>query len=262
MDMKKFKKIALICFVISSLGAQAQFVGGGSEETLKNSKAVSTSPWKNRFALLFGPSMPIGAWNKDIDPNATLTDAYTNNTGFGAKRGWMFEMNSTFYLKRLAIPEQMGVGINLTWFGFSFNSFDWSNVSTNLSVSKTPFLFYHMKLGAQYTYSLMPDMYVDAYLNFCPTIGVLGSVYNLNSSSESNYDWSVDPSLAFGTRKNFGIAFRYKVFTAGLDFMVGPMRSTINYMIYDYSTSSYLKDEFYSVKFRANTMAIRLGFTF
>jgi hypothetical protein len=261
--MKHMKKIILFLLLVGGFATHAQFVGGGNEETLKNSKTLSTSPWKNRFALLFGPSIPIGAWGKEVEPSATLTDAYTNNTGFGAKRGWMFEMNSTFYLKRLAIPEQMGVGINFTWFGFSFNSFDWSNVSPNLDVVQTPFLFFYGKLGAQYTYSLMPDMYVDAYFNLCPTFGVLGSITDQNYFSEStNYYYTVLPSLAIGTRRNVGIAFRYKVLTAGLDLMMGPMRSTVNYYIEDNRTNLTIADELYPVRFRANTFALRVGFTF
>ena len=138
---------------------QAQFVGGGSDENLRDSKAGSDSPWRNRFYLFGGPSMPIGAWGKEVDSEATLSAMYSNNAGFGAQRGWYAEMGSMFYLKKLALPEKMGIAINLTYFQIAVNKY--TPFTAPLSSSRLTlydFFFVNSKLGATYTYSLFANV--------------------------------------------------------------------------------------------------------
>ncbi len=240
---------------------QAQFVGGGSEENLRDYKAGSDSPWRNRFYLFGGPSMPIGAWGKEVDSEATLSAMYSNNAGFGAQRGWYAEMGSMFYLKKLALPENMGIAINFTYFQIAVNKY--TPFTAPISSSRLPlysFFFVNSKLGATYTYSLFADVCADAYFNLCPGFNNLPNM-NSSSSNEFNYQYTVDSKSAFATRKNFGLALRYKALTVGVDFMVGQFNVTNTISITDNRTNSMIFNELDTTKFRANSMQIRLGFT-
>jgi hypothetical protein len=261
--MKNLKNLIIAAFLISASVAQAQFVGGGSEENLRNAKPLNDSPWRNRFYLYGGPSMPTGAWGKEVEAEATLSEMYTNNAGFGAKRGWFAEMGSMFYLKKLALPEQMGIAINLTYFQIAVNKYSPFNTpvsSTRLELNN--FLFFNSKLGATYTYSLVEDVCVDAYFNFCPGFISMPNMYSYsNSSNRYSYDYRVESSAAFSTRKNFGFDIRYKALTVGLDFMVGKFNVTNEIRIIDNRTNRDVLNETTISKFRANSAQIRLGFT-
>lgn len=241
---------------------QAQFVGGGSEENLRNAKPVNDSPWRNRFYLYGGPSMPSGAWGNEVEADATLSQMYTNNAGFGAKRGWYAEMGSMFYLKKLALPEQMGIAINLTYFQISLNKYNPFNTPTNSSrLDLYNFAFFNSKLGATYTYSLFEGLCADAYFNLCPGFQSVPDMDSYSSGKTFNYEYKVTTTTSFATRKNFGLSVRYKALTVGLDFMVGKFDLTADYEILDNRTSNYVYNQTLTSKFRANSTQIRLGFT-
>lgn len=261
--MQNFKKLMIGAFLTMASLMQAQFVGGGSDENLRDSKAGSDSPWRNRFYLFGGPSMPIGAWGKEVDSEATLSAMYSNNAGFGAQRGWYAEMGSMFYLKKLALPEKMGIAINLTYFQIAVNKY--TPFTAPLSSSRLTlydFFFVNSKLGATYTYSLFANVCADAYFNLCPGFQSVPSMDSYNNGSKTfNYEYEVNSNSAFATRKNFGLALRYKALTAGVDFMVGQFNVTNDFKIIDSRTNEYVLYETTTTKFRANSMQIRLGFT-
>lgn len=260
--MKFFKKLLVTTLVVSASLMQAQFVGGGSEENLRNVKTVDDSPWRNRFYLYGGPSIPMGAWGQEVGEDATLSAMYSNNAGFGAKRGWYAEMGSMFYLKKLALPEQMGIAINLTYFQVSVNKY--TPFNTPVSSSRLPmnnFFFLSSKLGATYTYSLFEGLCADAYFNICPGIQSVPDMDSESTTKTYNYDYKVIANSSFASRKNFGLAVRYKALTVGLDFMVGKFNLTKEIQIIDQRTNQYVLNETTITKFRANSAQIRLGFT-
>jgi hypothetical protein len=261
--MQNLKKLMIGAFLTMASLMQAQFVGGGSDENLRDYKAGSDSPWRNRFYLFGGPSMPMGAWGKEVDSEATLSAMYSNNAGFGAQRGWYAEMGSMFYLKKLALPENMGIAINFTYFQIALNKYvPFATPQNNpLETPYRDFVFVNSKLGATYTYSLFADVCADAYFNLCPGFHNLPNMTS-SSSNKFNYQYNVDSKSAFATRKNFGLALRYKALTVGVDFMVGKFNVTNDISIYDNRTNSYiLNDGPATTKFRANSTQIRLGFT-
>jgi len=261
MKLRFAKIVTAFCFV--STTALAQFVGGGGAAPLQPIKKGVDSPWKNRFCLYAGPSMPIGAWNRDPSASATITDPYTNNTGFGATSGFYCEMASMFYLKRLKLPEEMGVAITTTWFNFSTNKLDWSSLGTDYLedeyFTSNRFYFYSMKLGLQYSYSPIKKLCFDAYYNIAPTLGYIPRLESGNP--DANYDFYTYTSGAWGLRRNIGLNVRYSVFTVGLDFMLGPMTTVLNANIDDNRTGLQVYSETVVVKTRASAMALKLGFT-
>jgi len=260
--MQLIKKLIVGTFLFSASLVQAQFVGGGSEENLRNAKPVNDTPWRNRFYLYGGPSLPMGAWGNEVETDATLSNMYSNNAGLGAQRGWYAEMGNMFYLRKLALPEQMGIAINWTYFQIISHGVQPLALSTSASrLDMSRFVSLSMKLGATYSYSLFEGLVADAYFNLCPGIHMVPDMESYGSSSAYSYDYSVETDSPFATRKNFGLQVRYKALTVGLDWMVGKYNLTKTIEIYDNRTRGYVLNETTISKFRTNSMQIRLGFT-
>ncbi|MDI1354994.1 MAG: hypothetical protein PSX36_08750 [bacterium] len=254
----------------------AQFVGGGGTAPVKNDKE-SAGPWKNRGYIYGGPCIPMGTWKKAPVASATISDAYTNNTGFGAKTGFYLEMGGMYFLKKLKLPESMAFAFNFTYLNFSMNKFDWSSLGPNFEKANSKnFMFLSDKFGLQYSYQIVDKFFVDAYFNICPTMAFLGRVKTTGDVAEYHYsvvaNWSgASPSLnsstyatgfAFAFRKSIGFNIRYMPFTFGLDYLFGGIKQDVYSTILDNRNHSNDQEIITPTKFYANTLQIKLGFTF
>jgi hypothetical protein len=262
--MKKFT-IYLIAGLFAYGPLAAQYVGGGVPTAAEIRKARKSEPWRSRFYLYAGPSIPLGMWGREPTGSGTLTDAYLNNIGFGAKTGLYTEMGSIFYLRKIMMPDQMGVAINVTYLNFTMNGFTWERLGGQFtSADYSPFLSIGWKIGGLFTYNVLDKLNVDGYMNLVPSFNAVGEVY---SGATGSYRYSVAgyTSNGISIRKNIGVNVRYSVLTFGVDVLFGKIKTEVDNEIHDYySSSNYntILDHNFTTNFKATALQLKFGFTF
>jgi hypothetical protein len=117
--------------------------------------------WHNNFYLIFSYAVPMGKWSKTPDVNQTITDAYLQNTGMGASKGFNFEMGSFFRFKRMTpiMHDRFKLGLNISYIDGSviFINQGWKNIGgqfASTSASYQPFYFFGVKVGMLGTFSI------------------------------------------------------------------------------------------------------------
>jgi hypothetical protein len=258
--MKKTKLI-FIGFLLVNVAGFAQLTGGGGQGNGAEKEAPSEkSPWKHRFNINFGFNKPLGMWNNTPAMNATLADAYLQNTGFGVKNGFSFELGSTFFLKKIELlDDKLKFAVNTSWLDFNLMPIkkEWSGLGgVYSSASYTPFYFFGLKLGALASYNIAEKMYADLYFSYNPTLSIAGSIRGTTPDDEEFHAWGA----GFGSRFTTGVNFRILVFNVGAEFILGNVNYVTNVTIEDKYKEDV--DDTFDTKFNTNTLRIKAGFSF
>jgi len=168
-------------------------------------------------------------------------------SGFGASNGYALDMGSIYYLKRIALPSNMCVAINLTWIDISTFATSWKDSypkTFGTGYSTGVLQMYGVKIGGLFTFNPLPKMYIDGFINMHPTYSLI------DVSLDSKRYYNADPLFLDGVsmRYNFGANFRYSLLLVGADFDFGSTQNSGNTT--------------YSSNFKSNFFRLRIGVMF
>jgi hypothetical protein len=260
--MKKINLIFIALLFVSVAGFAQITGGGGAGNGAEKEAPAEKGPWKHRFNINFGFNKPMGMWHQMPAMNATLADAYLQNTGFGVRNGFSFELGSTFFLKKLPelMDDKLKFAINVNYMDFSFMPIakSWQSLGgVYSSASYTPFFFIGLKLGALASYNIAEKMYADLYFNYNPVFSIAGSIDGTTPDLEEFHS----TGLGFGSRFTTGVNFRILVFNIGAELVLGNVKYVTDVNIEDKVNGSPVDDVIYS-KFNTNTLRLKAGFSF
>jgi hypothetical protein len=218
------------------------------------------SEWNSRFNLNFGFNAPFGKWKQTPSLDATLADAYLQNTGFGVGNGGSFEIGNVFFLNMLpeVMNDKLKFAFNTSWLDVNLMPIKagWQKAGEPFKDCRyTPFFFLGVKFGALASYNWYKDNFVDLYFNYNPTASIAGSIRSGGNSATSFHGWG----LGFGNRYTAGINYRILVFNVGAEFILGHINYNAHININTYSKSI---EHNFATKFNTNTFRLKFGFSF
>lgn len=163
-------------------------------------------------------------------PSSTF-GAPSNDQNDIEKFGFLYglEIGSRWYF---GPTDTWGIGLMVNWFDVTY-----SVSSDEFAAADVSFL----ELGPLFTYAIAEDMGLDAYYNLRPTFLALS-------------DYEDFGYAGFGLTNAVGVAYRYKVFSVGIETVFGGVNSAL----IDENTTSLAGD----IKLKNNSTRFVLGFKF
>lgn len=176
--MKKFLAVLMVTFVTISGFAQSSL--------------------DNEFYLRLGYSSP--SWEQ-----FGRTEAEWNGA---SKFGVVGEIGTIFMFKKIPLPENMAIGLDVDYLTFCYNQFSYSTSDVDLGT-----LRFDSKIGPSFTFSPVKDLAFDAYVKAdIAWITATAVVYDGNADDADAY-------ANIGTiGVSTGINFRYKILMLGLEY--------------------------------------------
>ncbi len=199
---------------------------------------------KNGFSIQanFGfPGEKYGWVDEVADMDGADLSSYSYTTSIG------FQLGNRWYI---APQEKWGVGIMVNWLDFNFAVA--SGTEAGYEWTRTTMDFTFVEFGPVGTFALNPDMAIDGYVNYRPTLLFSAFVYD-----DDYYSDNVDASIGFGGTYTLGAAFRWKVLSVGLEYVGGKVSSAYSS---DYGDETY--DDFPKYDVYSNNVRLVLGVKF
>ena len=239
--MKKLRLIRILAPLLLVFFAQNSF----AQELLKNGRTF-------KLAIVI-PETDFGKFNNGLgqpDSNGIIPYQHvTSYVGLGVQFGKMY------FIKSLNEEETMKLGIDVTWFGFSYlNQQVNRDVPTSYSNSKIiHHITIYIEVGPSISYSLSESMAIDFAFKLTPTIGFIGGGDTKQPKPLEGENWRM--GTGYGLRYTPALYFRYNKFLIGAEYSLGNL--SFNYNIQNYGRT--YPSEYESGTSPYSTLRIVLG---
>jgi hypothetical protein len=176
--MKKFLAVLMVTFVTISGFAQSSL--------------------DNEFYLRLGYSSP--SWQQFGGTKEDWNGA--------SKFGVVGEIGTIFMFKKIPLPENMAIGLDVDYLSFCYNQFSSSTYNEDLGTLRLD-----SKIGPSFTFSPVKDLAFDAY--------VKADIAWITATVEV-YDGNTDDAVAYANIGTVGVStginFRYKILMLGIEY--------------------------------------------
>lgn len=236
------KKLFLLVATLFSMSVFAQEQGDDNGFGLKLHAGICGSSYgAQKVEVDLGPLSGDSEWKKD--------ENRSNKPLFGAS------IDNRWYV---ANPGNFGIAIDARWLDIAVGKSKWEKEgveylnSTNAQVGL-------LMPGVIGTFYLGNEMAIDAFYNVGPTVAISAVESSLDNAI---YDSLEDTDWGFGLSHFLGAAFRFKVFQAGVEYNIAPLKSVT---WFDDEEDDSVEDAFNNVaetKTKFNNLRIFLGFKF
>jgi hypothetical protein len=152
----------------------------------------------NEFYLRLGYSSP--SWQQ--------FDGEKSNWNGASKFGVVGEIGTIFMFRKIPLPENMAIGLDVDYLTFCYNQFSYQNDTYDLGT-----LRFDSKIGPSFTISPVKDLAFDAY--------VKADIAWITAAVEV-YDGNTDDADAYANIGTVGVStginFRYKILMLGIEY--------------------------------------------
>lgn len=193
---------------------------------------------KNGFSIQANIGFPSTLYGASVDAEKSDLEDYSYGTSIG------FQLGNRWYIMP---QEKWGVGIMVNWIDFNFAvkggseyGYDWARTTMD---------FTFIEFGPIGTFALNPDMAIDGFINYRPTLLISAWVVDASDYTEG--------SVGFGGTYTFGAAFRWKVLSVGLEYVGGKVNSAVAA-----ESGDYTYDDLPNEDISSNNVRLVLGVKF
>lgn len=236
------KKLFLLAATLFSMSVFAQEQGDDNGFGLKIHAGICGSNYgAQKVEVDLGPLSGDSEWKKD--------ENRSNKPLFGAS------IDNRWYV---ANPGNFGIAIDARWLDIAVGKSKWEKEGVEYLNSTNAQIGLLMP-GVIGTFYLGNEMAIDAFYNVGPTMAMSAVESSLDNAI---YDSLEDTDWGFGLSHFLGAAFRFKVFQAGVEYNIAPLKSVT---WFDDEEEGSVEDAFNSVaetKTKFNNLRIFLGFKF
>lgn len=141
-------------------------------------------------------------------------DRFVGMSKFQVGSFWGLQLGNRWYFSP---SERFGLGLMSNWFDFTIGAkagktadFDWGRIVIDASI---------IEIGPVATVAIIDDLGIDAYYNLRPTV-FSSALVSSNITGDQNFG-----TVGFGFSHAIGGAVRYKVFSFGVEYVVGIIKS-------------------------------------
>jgi hypothetical protein len=173
--------------------------------------------------------------------NCYISLGFTNHSSGKFSPGPNLELGNMF---KIAPIGKLSIGVRATWLSACYNS--WSNSDADMSYIQGSVI----RIGPYFTVAMSEKMAMDIFYQ-------IGATYAIDLQTDTAASGRTNAGF-IGATSNFGLCFRYKIFSLGVDMNLGNIKyaDKEEYKGLD----DGLVDDFY--KIRTSAFRIFVGFKF
>ena len=224
---------------------------------LFSSNALAGDPFKGGMTLKLTYALPQGSYGENM-PYSFGNYAYdlkTMNPAIGLQFGTMY------FLNFIDIGDKMAIGIDVTWFGASYQNASYSFLrnytDNNVAYSDAGefnmyYLMFNAGVGPSFSFSPAEKLALDLSFKVSPAFAVSAGKYSLSAAGGDSENLGAS---GFGFLYTPSFYFRYRLLLLGVEYNIGDI--DMNYV-----TSGRVSLKTSKIPMNYNALKIVLGLKF